>query len=231
MRNAKHGYLIVWKPEVRLKHYNPSLVSVEHANEIENEVKEMRRAFAAFPPENYRGTGRYPLEAAPAWFVEVMKQDEGMDIQGNKEARGRFDEILDKSEDDYDNCLIECLADAREIFGLLECPQQWEIIEVRRDDFAVGPTTLGFDVGSWSGAYSILADTIVTPEWHPPPPEDYAEVARQLSSLNQHLLFPRPEDAARFRTYYRSKSWAEGQGREDPFCIIQVDHVAEDRSD
>ena len=176
------------------------------------------------------GTGREPLEAQPPWFVELMEQDEGMDIQGNKAARGRFDEILDKSEDDYDNNLIERLVDAREIFRLLECPPQWEIIEVRRDDFAVGPATLGFDIGSWSGAYSIIADTIVTPSWHPPPTEDYAEVARQFSSLNQHLLFPRPEDAARFRAYYRSKSWAERPSVGE-FCIIQVDQVPESRSD
>ncbi|MCU0913800.1 MAG: hypothetical protein MUC88_04450 [Planctomycetes bacterium] len=155
----------------------------------------------------------------------------GCDFQGEKPARARFDEIIDKSDDDYDNNLIERLADARDIFGRLENPTHWEIIEVRRDDFHIGPATLGFDIGCWSGAYSIVADTILIPQWHPPAREDYAEVVRELSSLNEHLLFSRPEDAERYLAYYRSKSWAEKDVREGAFCLIQVDAVAQTESE
>lgn len=220
MMNAKHGYLIVLKPEIFLKRYRESGLFAKYGDRI----KEKWRAFAAFPSKNYRGTGRDCLEALPARMIELFEAA-GDDNQGNKEAREHFYEILDRSEDDYDNNLIERLPDAREIFSLLECPDQWEIIEVRREDFAVGPATLGFDVGPWSGVYSLIADTIVVFAWHPPPASDYAEVARQLASLNQYLLFPQPEDAARFLAYYRSKSWAEKEGHEGEFCIIQVDQV------
>lgn len=220
MTNAKHGYLIVLKPEIFLKRYRASGLFAKYGDRIQ----EMWRAFAAFPPENYRGTGRDCLEALPARMIELF-ESAGDDDQGNKEAREHFYEILDKSEEDYDNNLIERITDAREIFGLLECPDQWEIIEVRREDFAAGPATLGFDLGPWSGAYSLIADTIVDFAWHPAPARDYAEVARQLVSLNENLLFPRPQDAARFLAYHRSKSWAEKEGREGEFCIIQVDQV------
>ena len=226
MTNAKHGYLIVLKPEILLKRYMESRLFSEHGNRI----KEMWRAFAAFPPEDYRGTARDCLEGLPARMIELF-ESAGDDNQGNKEARERLYEILDKSDEDYDSNLIKRLTDAREIFSLLEGPQQWEIIEVRREDFAVSTATLGFDVGPWSGVYSLIADTIVDFAWHPPPASDYAEVARQLASLNQHLLFPQPEDAARFLAYYRSKSWAEKEGRKEEFCIIQVDQVEENQSD
>jgi len=221
MRTAKHGYLIVLKPEVFSAGEEKALATFA---EYADKIREMQHAFASFVPANYRGTAREPLEAAPSDVVELFELD-GCDFQGEKPARARFDEIIDKS-DDYDNNLIERLADARDIFGWLENADRWEIIEVRRDGFDVGPTTLGFDIGCWSGAYSIIADTILIPQWHPPAREDYAEVVRELSSLNEHLLFSRPEDAERYLAYYRSKSWAEKEGREGAFCIIQVDAIA-----
>lgn len=226
MKRAKHGYLIVLKPNVFGERFGKRAVSAYRAYAGEG----MWRAFAAFALENYRGTGRFPLEAGSRHVVELFEAAGG-DVQGNKAARARFDEIIDWSEEDPDNNLFERLADAREVFGLLECPPQWEIIEVRRHDFAVGPATLGFDVACWSGHYSFIADTLVAPEWHPPAPGDCAEVAQEFSSLNQHLLFPRPEDAARFLAYYKSKSWAETEGREGDFCLIQVDQVPESPSD
>ncbi|MGE5294175.1 MAG: hypothetical protein ACM3VT_05050 [Solirubrobacterales bacterium] len=110
------------------------------------------------------------------------------------------------------------------IHGLLDQLSSWEIIHVQRDEFLVSDATLGFDIGYWSGDhFSLIADTIVTPMWHPPAPEDWGELLGQLSRLNEHLLFARPEDAAAFRAWYISRPWAETEGE---FCIIQVDQVS-----
>ena len=230
MKIVKNAYLIVMKPEVLLERYERSWILQNNA-EV---VKQMRRAFTCFPPGNYRGISRSPLEG-DSWADPVVVEafeSTGIDMHSDKEARTRLFEVLDRSEDDYDIHLIDRLVDAREIFRLLDHPEDREIIEIRRDNFEIGPATLGFDIGYWGcDHFSLIADSIVIPQWHPPVPEDYVEVARQFSALNQHLLFSRPDEAERFRTYYKSCPWAETEFDEGEFCIIQVDQVAERESD
>jgi len=229
------GYLIVLKPLVNFNRDESSRVAARHRDFLE----QMRSAFACFPPEKYRGIARFPLDGC-SWddpsLVEALEES-GVDMRSNRNARARLDESLDKSDDlESDICLVPHIEDALDIHGLLDQPDSWEIIQVRRDEFQTGPATLGFDIGYWGGDnFSLIADTIVTPMWHPPIPEDFAELIRQLSGLNQHLLFSRPQDAEEFRAYYRSKTWAEPECDEsDFFCIIQVDlvppsHTAEPR--
>jgi hypothetical protein len=219
------GYLIVKKPLVSLKRYESSCVAARNRDFLE----QMRSAFARFPPEKYRGIARFPLDGCSWDDPAAVKalEDSGVDMRSNRNARARLDESLDKSDDLDDICLVPHIEDALHIHGLLDQPDSWEIIQIRRDEFQTGPTTLGFDIGYWGGDhFSIIADTIVTPMWHPPIPEDFAELIRQFSGLNQHLLFSRPQDAEEFRAYYRSKTWAETEcGESDFFCIIQVDLV------
>jgi hypothetical protein len=68
----------------------------------------------------------------------------------------------------------------------------------------------GYDVGYWGGDhFLIVCDTVVAPQWHPPDPDDFFEVAERVRGLNEHLLFPNHGDALAFRSYYLSKEWAE----------------------
>lgn len=219
------GYLIVMKPLVNFNRYERSCFSARNREFLD----EMRSAFACFPPEKYRGIARFPLDGCSWDDPSLVKafEDSGIDMISNRAARARLDESLDKSDDlESDIFLVPHMEDALDIHGLLDQPESWEIIQVRRDEFQTGPTTLGFDIGYWGGDhFSLIADTIVTPMWHPPIPEDFAELIGQFSNLNQHLLFTRAEDAEGFRAYYKSKTWAETECGESDFCIIQVDLV------
>jgi hypothetical protein len=62
----------------------------------------------------------------------------------------------------------------------------------------------------------------VRPLWHPPQPECFDELARELKMVNESFLFSSAEGAARFRSWYRTQYWAETEFRPDEFCIIQV---------
>jgi hypothetical protein len=227
------GHLIVMKPLVSLNRYESSCVAARNRDSLE----QMRSAFACFPPEKYRGIARFPLDGCSWEDPAAVKalEDSGIDVPSNRDARARLDEILGKSDDLDDICHVPRIEDALQIHRLLDEPESWEIIQVRRDEFQTGPATLGFDVGYWGGDhFSLIADTIVTPMWHFPIPEDFAELIGQLSNLNQHLLFARPQDAEGFRACYESKTWAETECEVGEFCIIQVDlvppsHAAEPR--
>jgi len=60
------------------------------------------------------------------------------------------------------------------------------------------------------------------PRWHPPDPKDFQEVAGQLRSLNQHVLFDSQEHATQFLQYYKSRPWAESEDEPGEFCIIRL---------
>jgi hypothetical protein len=147
-------------------------------------------------------------------------------------ARYRFREIIGKPEDEYsplseiDYDLLGNLADAKDLHSLVDDPKEWEIIHVFRGESQISKGTLGFDIGYWgSNHFSLIGDTIVTPFFHSPPPEDFHELASSFSRLNEHLLFKSTEDAETFRRYYKSKSWAEEEFMEGEFCIIRIDEV------
>lgn len=223
------GYLIVMKPRVSLRYYEES-----HSKQASTDfVKQLRSAFIRFPPEKYRGISRFPLEGdfwqSPAAIKDL--EDHGVDMKSNKAARTRLYERIGRDEYFWDESLVPSLEDARSVCGLLDEPESWEIIQVRREEFHPGPTTAGFDVGYWNGDhFSLIADTIITPMWHGSAPEDWDELRGQLSQLNSDLLFGRPEDAAAFRAWYISKPWAETEDEPGEFCIIQVDMVPSSHS-
>jgi len=54
--------------------------------------------------------------------------------------------------------------------------------------------------------------------------DDLAELAKELSCLNENMLFRSHEDSRKFREYYKSKSWAETEDG-DEFLIICIDAV------
>ena len=140
-------------------------------------------------------------------------------------ARRRFLELLgcDVPESDFDQDLLPDYAAAREVFSFLESPTEYEIVQVAREPFFADVDCLGFDIGYWgSDHYSIICDSAVRPHWHPPQPECFEELARELKTVNESFLFPSAEGAARFRSWYRTQYWAETESLADEFCIIQV---------
>jgi hypothetical protein len=58
--------------------------------------------------------------------------------------------------------------------------------------------------------------------WHPPAPDDFAEIALKLKKLNTNVLFNTYDEAADFKQYYQSKDWAETEMYEGEFCIIRL---------
>jgi hypothetical protein len=100
------------------------------------------------------------------------------------------------------------------------------VVKVLRDAFVDSPAVLGFDVGYWGGDhYSIICDSIVTPTWHPPHPEDFEKLAGAVAALNENLLFRTADEAATFRTRYMEFAWAETEGYPGEFAVIQVEEV------
>jgi len=219
------GYLTVLKPELVIQQFEQR----DNVKDYPEYYKKLRNAFRSFDPLKYRGISRYPLEAYPSLDQNELDYyaREGVDLYSDKNARMKLLEIVPETTPDfYDVSFIENCTDALEIFKLLDEPQKWEIIQVRRDTFEEIKHTLGFDIGYWSSDhFSLIADTIVIPMWHVPDEKDYAELEARLRHLNKNLLFKTPKQATDFKIYYKSKEWAETEDIEGEFCVIQVDEV------
>jgi hypothetical protein len=221
------GYLIVMKPEPLIDWYEKRGPFIKY----EKEYKTLRMAFSGFNVRNYRGVSRACL-LGPIPFTE--RDDLEAYYQESVENRAAITKwwelLINKvenedinSDNDDDGDILPSIESALEIYRLLDIPEQYEIIKVKRQDFEINLNTLGFDIGYWGGDhFSLIADTLVTPMWHPAPEEDYQELRQRLSALNQNMLFENPEDASEFRNWYKSKDWAETEDREDEFCIIQI---------
>lgn len=179
------------------------------------------------PREAYRGTSRFPLMPLPSLDPQILRtfEETGCDVKTEQAARRLFLGIVGESDSagDFDADLLPDLAAARDVYSLLESPAEYEIVQLAREPFVANADCLGFDVGYWGGDhYSIICDSAVRPLWHPPQPECFSELARELSTVNESFLFPRADEAARFRSWYRTQDWAETESRPDEFCIIQV---------
>ena len=226
------GFMLVNKPE--------KLVAANEADLIrrggQEYLRTLRNALDFIGPKNYRGISREPLEP---W----SKSDEGcfqrgekthIDLRCNQTARRKFLELNDVDRydrflfdyDDKDDCNLELISDFKvveEIHRLTDLPEDFEIIEVARNNFGTTYNFLGFDVGYWGGDhFSIICDSAIMPCWHSPNPESFEELGKQLRCLNENLLFSKPHDADNFRKYYRSQLWAESEHPRGEFCIIQV---------
>lgn len=245
------GYLIVQKTKFLLRWYKTWVRANASDPDVHWSLKELRRyrrVFRKFNPLTYRGISREPLDEMimPKRIVgpyEPVKKDiraKRLMQALQQERRAGYGEA-DASEAEYDEDLFVRLDDAQTVRWALDRPSQWEIILVRRSGFSETDSFLGFDVGYWGGDhFSLIADILVIPMWHKPPASQYAEVARQLQKLNEHLLFGTITDAETYREYYRSREaripaeteedrreyWAEGEScGEGEFRIIQVDRV------
>lgn len=220
LKMKTEGYIIVLKPGPLLEKYARLYV------EYPGPLRELRDAFSMFDVGRYRGISRNSLLPYPSLEQKVIDDFEatGIDMKSNAEARKRFCAILgDRSDDseDYED-FLPSLRDAREVLNLTDDPSIWELIHLSRGDARGVGTLLGFDVGIWGGDYfSLIADTIVIPRWHPPIPDDFTDLASALSCLNENLLFNSPADAAEFKKFYMSKPWAETEPP-DGFWVVRV---------
>ncbi|OAI47651.1 hypothetical protein AYO44_09130 [Planctomycetaceae bacterium SCGC AG-212-F19] len=179
------------------------------------------------PREAYRGISRFPLMPLPSADPGILRtfEETGCDVKTEQAARRRFLELLgdDVPESDFYEDLLPDYTTAREVFSVLASPNEYEIVQVAREPFPTNVDCLGFDVGYWGGDhYSIICDSAVCPLWHPPQPECFDELVRELKMVNESFLFPSAEGAAQFRSWYRTQHWAETESRPDEFCIIQV---------
>ena len=184
-------------------------------------------ALHRLPRTLYRGISRFPLMPLPSTDPAILKSftDTGCDVHTNFDARLRFFELVgdDIAESDFDGDLLPDLDAAREVFSLLESPDDYEIIRLVRESFLDDVDCLGFDVGYWGGDhYSIICDSAVRPTWHPPRPESFEELAGQLTRINEHFLFGSPDAAASFRSWYLTQDWAETEMQPGEFCVIQL---------
>lgn len=216
------GYAIVRMPTGLISAYDESMLTHKAAQWFHELCEKLK----PLPRSAYRGTSRFPLMPFPSTDPEVIRSFEysGCDMRTEQAARRRFIEILGSDvPEDFDDDLLAEQPAAREVFSLLVCPKEYEIVQVAREPFIENANTLGFDIGYWGGDhYSIICDSAVRPHWHPPQPECFDDLARQLKMVNESFLFPSAETAAAFRSWYRTQDWAETEFRTDEFCIIQV---------
>jgi hypothetical protein len=217
------GYMIVLKPGALLERYAESYVAQENPGPLQ----ELREAFSRFDIRCYRGISRDPLLAYPSLDQKVIDdfQAAGKDMKSDSKAQRRFREIIGDlpCDPEINEEALASLIDAKEILALTDKPSTWEIIHIARGDNRSVGTFLGYNIGYWGGDhFSLIADTIVVPRWHPPVPDDFTELAEALSCLNESLLFNSSADAEAFRNFYKSKPWAETEYREGEFCVIKV---------
>ncbi len=180
-------------------------------------------------PLSYRGIGCIvdgippsPDEDQESWLA-AFNVDKSDPLLATRLAIGRF------FEDDLLNTNGYLLFDpkhVREALDLAPLSEHLQPVRVRRESFSNGTSVLGFDVGYWGGDhYSIICDSIVTPTWHPPQPEDFNTLAEALGGLNGSLLFPTEAEAAEFRTRYVGFAWAETESYPGEFEVIQLEAI------
>lgn len=218
--------MILLRPTHVLEYYAHSQIAIQNSLAL----AELRLAFNCFDPQQYRGTSRFPLSPYPSLDAKVIEEfrKSGLDMQTDARARHRFCEITGEAgadDDDFDYDLLSNAADAMEVMSLVDDPDKWEIIRVSRlSESRHG--ALGFDIAYWGGDhFSLIADTIVIPTWHPPDSKDFMALREALSSLNACLLFDSAQAAEDFKTYYKSRPWAETEATDGEFCIIRVEAV------
>jgi hypothetical protein len=225
------GYMIVLKPGALRERYL-QFISDKRTPAYADYIRQLRTAFSGVDPKRYRGISRAPLMAFPCLDEKVIEefQTTGCEMRSNAKARYRFRQLIGDVEANYnagvDEDLLSSQTDAEQVLDLLDDRGLWEIIHLSRGCLASSLSTLGFDIGYWGGDhFSLIADTIVAPTWHPPDPEDFDGLKEALAQLNANLLFDSPHEAETYRAYYKSRRWAETEAHEGEFCLIRVEVV------
>jgi hypothetical protein len=217
------GYAVVLTALAASREYDAS----EFTRDNNDILRKLRSSLVEIKPAAYRGISRNPLSAYPELSTSEIDDLErrGVDVRSNERARALLRQVavLLHEDDPMEPFLITSREDARRVHGLLDDPQDYEIVSLYRDLRLAEEAIFGFDIGYWGGDhFSLICDTAVAPRWHPPDPSDWTELGERLRALNQHMLFSSPADANAFLAYYRTKSWAETESEPGEFCIIGV---------
>jgi len=149
----------------------------------------------------------------------------GLEMDRDGRARWRFREAIGSADEDdpYESDLLPTAELAHELHALLDRPSDYEVVALSRNPTIRVTSAFGFDIGYWSGDhFSLICDVAIMPRWHAPPPEEFKVIAARLRELNDHVLFPNREAAARFLAYYRGQAWAETECEPGEFAIIEV---------
>ena len=188
------GFLLLRIPQVVAAAWPP----VGLPDRARMAVNTIRAAFPEWSPNRYRGIQR-------AAFNEDQEEPEySAALRLLADALGPID-----TEAMLPRFLIPTLELARNVCALLPDPSNWELVSVSTADYEPGEF-LGYDVGYWGGGdFSILADAVVMPHWHPPPIIVFPKLAALLECLNTQLLFPTRDSAEAYRQFYSSEPWAE----------------------
>jgi len=201
----------------------PELVVEQYRRVQLDRLSIAQQILAAFPfinPACYRGLGRDELDPFASLeddYIQWMK-DHAL-YQQNTNARTHYRRSLQAYVPDYEDALLETIAEVQQIHALLDNPSEYEILSIRCTAYCPNRTTLGFDVGLLN--YSIIGDALVYPMWHPAEPYDFAALLPYYRTLNEHVLFDTVLAAEAYHQFYRSRPW----GEQGSFQCWQIDAV------
>jgi hypothetical protein len=157
--------------------------------------------------KRYRGIARNPLQP---WFQELAGAP-GITIPEELEAAAELRALDDagRSADDF----ILNIEDVKRVWDKLRARTQWEVVWAAdiTADVIVPPHTmlLGFEPTWFTGDhFSAVADCMCFPVWHGTDEHGHL-FAEHHDRLNEHALFPTPDEAVAFLQYYRSFDWTE----------------------
>ena len=225
------GYMLVRKMRSLFADYEKTVAASNS-----DCYQEIRRAMHFVDPLSYCGIGRWPLrpwtgnvedakisgEIVNPSLSEVLARQEFLEINGeDREEWDMWPEAWD-----YNKELIRTLDETIRIFKCLQNPADFEVIKVSRTQHDSEHHVLGYDVGYWGGDhFSLISDTVIMPQWHPPVSNRLEAVAEQMHALNEFALFLRPEEASTYLEFYRSEAWGESEDYSGQFCVIQVAEI------
>jgi hypothetical protein len=223
MSAPDRGFALMKFPQMLARAFESS----PFARNFESCVGQLRDSLPHVRPENYRGIGRYPINAdydypEPGWQWSDRPEPPIGERLALAEALGVGGDNFPNEEWLIDGpWLIPDLACAKGVADLLESQNIYEIIEVARYPSRTDAASIGFDVGWWaSGNFSLICDTAVWPIWHPAPPDAMTAFSANLSLLNEAVLFPDVDSAVSFRDMYRAQPWAETE--DSAFEIVEI---------
>jgi hypothetical protein len=215
------GYLIITTSEKSIQTYD----NLDFVKKNRDNLNQLRRLTDFLNPNEYKGFGRQLLTSHPFYptgqdgLIEDIEENDEWD---NIKARKKLAELeYSESNDDF---YFKELQDAERVFELLDSKADFEITEIS-DEQETTAKTLGFDIGTWSTSYSLIADTFIIPMWHPPDFNDCNDIIEIGRRLNKNNLFDNYADASEFLKVYLTKSWGEKEMTDGQFKIQKLSLV------
>lgn len=213
----------------RMAHEDPSLTAEERTVYDEMRVQHGEAGWDVADPRAFFAAQADQVEAEhQGWIPAPGRHTSGR----NPEAEALLADLLGPdapliwSLPDFDADLVPELAMARAVLAACRDVACREIVRIARPASADRERLLGYDVLPWDGSrMSALRDCLLTPCWHPPEDEALPYLRSIVAELNEHLLFPTAEAAARFAAWYRAQPWAETASLENPFQPVAVERT------